>query len=432
MKEASRLWNRTFTILWQGQLISSVGKQAFALSAALWLKHLTESGTLMGLVMTVATLPMVIIGPLSGVLVDRWRRQRLISWTDIIGGLLVLGAALLFLLTPSRTSLLIGVVFAVALATGLLDTISQPAIGASIPDIVPKGRLEAANSLNMAGMQIAVFIAQASAGVLFVAIGMPLLVLANAVTYLWAGGTELVMRIPHRPRPVDARVHPLARFAKDLMEGFRFVVAHRGMRTSLLLYMVLNFLMAPVIVLMPFYVENYLGLGPQWFGYLMALFGVGALVGYLLAGVTPMRGRVREAAVAGSMVVQAAFIIVLVAFPARWFQMAGFVLVGLLNGILNVNFMTLLQTATPPDLLGRVQSLATTGSTAVMPLGMALAGIAFDLLGKSVLLMYVLSGGATLVFSLLGLLSRSYREFLRFVPPAAGKVAAASHSAAEA
>jgi MFS family permease len=107
---------------------------------------------------------MVIVGPLSGVLVDRWRRQRLISWTDIIGGLLVLAAALLFLFAPSRTALLVTVVFAVALATGLLDTISQPAIGACLPDIVPKEKLEPANSLNMAGMQIAVFVAQGSAG----------------------------------------------------------------------------------------------------------------------------------------------------------------------------------------------------------------------------------------------------------------------------
>ena len=315
------LWNRNFSLLWQGQIVSSIGKQTFAVAAMLWLKQITESGTLMGLVMTAAIAPMVILGPIAGVLVDRWDSRRLIAWTDLAGGFLVLGAAAFFFF-PASLPARIGILFGVTILTGLLDSISQPAIGASIPSLVPQKRLEAANGLNMGGVQVAMFVAQGLAGLLFVLVGMPLLVLVNAVTYLVSGTSELFLRIPRAERTPDGHLHPLQRFVGDLVEGLRFVFTHGGMRTSLLLAMAMNFLIAPVIVLMPFFVEDYLGLGPQWYGYLMAAFGLGSLLGFAFAGAVPTRGRARRAVMAASMTLQSALIpvMLLVKHPASRYR----------------------------------------------------------------------------------------------------------------
>ncbi|TFG58584.1 MAG: MFS transporter [Spirochaetales bacterium] len=409
-----KLWNRNFLLLWQGQFISSIGKQLFAMAAMLWLKTITDSGTLMGMVMTVAMLPMVVIGPIAGVIVDRWDRKRLIAWTDIAGGIAVAAAGAVFFLLPDRLAILVGVVFTVTVATGLLDTLSQPSISASLPLLSPAEKLEAANSINMAGLQIAVFISQGLAGLLFVLTGMPVLIMINAATYLCAGISELFIHLPHRSAEADPSIHPWLRFKKYLMEGFRFVYHNRGMRTGLLLNMALNFFVAPVLVLLPFYVEDYIGLPQQWYGYFMAVFGLGGLLGFILAGAFPTRGLAREIAVSGSLMVQTGLIVVMLFFKFPGFQMPAFAVIGLLNGILNVNFNTLIQQITPGNLLGRVQSLSTTAVTAVLPLGMAVSGIIFDAIGKNVPVMFAVSGGMSFLFSIICIFSKEYRRFLRY------------------
>ncbi|MBL8965603.1 MAG: MFS transporter [Spirochaetaceae bacterium] len=425
----TRLWNRNFALLWQGQLVSSFGKQAFSLAALLWLKEATGSGSVMGLVMMAATLPPVLLGPVAGVLVDRWDRRKIIAYTDLAGGLFVLAAAVLFFLLPEATGLLIGAVFAVTLATGLLDTFSQPSIGASVPDLVPKERLEAANGLNMAGIQLAVFGSQGASGLLFSLLGAPLLILWNAATYLYAGVSELFIRIPRQAvRDAEretklAALHPFHRFRLELVEGFSYLRGHRGLWTVILVFALLNFFISPVLVVLPFFATDFLGLGPAWYGYLMAAFGLGSLLGFLGAGFFPTRGKARELVVNGALLVQALLMFVSLFWKAPAAELAAFLLIGLSGGVLNVNVISLVQAGTPPEFRGRIQALMTTVCAGAMPLGMALSGFLFDLSGKNVSLMFGASAVLTLLTTLGALGVKDYRAFLATEPPAAAEAA---------
>ena len=411
-----RLWNRNFALLWQGQLVSSLGKQAFAVTAMLWLKEVTGSGSIMGLLMMSAMLPPVLLGPVAGVFVDRWDRRKIIAYTDIAGGLFVLAAALLFLLLPGAPSLLIGAVFAVTLATGLLDAFSQPSISSSVPKLVPAERLEAANGLNLSGIQLAVFGAQGGSGLLYTILGAPLLVLANALTYLYAGFTELFIRMPAREEGAEeaarAALHPWHRFRLEFGEGLRYLKGERGLLTLVLVYAVLNFLISPVLVILPFFAADYLGLGPAWYGYLMAAFGLGAVLGYLVAGAFPTRGRARELAINGSLVLQTLLTFACLYWREPAAELAIFLVIGITGGLMNVNFSTLIQLRVPPEYMGRVQGLMTTVCAGAMPLGMAVSGFLFDLAGQDVPLMFIASGGSSLVAVAGALAIKDYRDYL--------------------
>jgi DHA3 family macrolide efflux protein-like MFS transporter len=391
--------------------VSSLGKNAFWLAALLWLKETTGSGTLSGLIGGISTVPMVLLGPIAGVFVDRTNRGRLIAWTDIAGGVMVTIAAVLFFTLPGNVPLLLATVFVVTLGTGLLDTFSQPSITASIPDIVPKDKLEAANGLNLSVLHAAMLVAQGVSGLLYRLLGAPLLVAANAVAYLWAGTSELGVKTPDRPRAASGQ-HPWRRFAAELAEGARWVWRHRGLRTVLVLSTILNFLITPLLALMAFFVEDFLGLGPEWLGYLMACYGGGGLIGFAVAGSWRVRGRGRLALVAAAMIGQSATVALMVVLHGIPLQVALFLAAGILGGIVNVHFMTLIQTAAPAELQGRVQSLSTTLATAVMPVGMALSGILYDLTRGNIVLVIGAPGLVMLAASVAALASREYRGFL--------------------
>jgi MFS family permease len=408
-----RFWNRNFTLLWQGQLVSSMGKQVFALVCMLTIKQLTGSGSLMGLLMMAALLPSVLLGPAAGVFVDRLDRRKLIAWTDIAGGIFVLAALAAMLALPNNTPAIIAAFFAVTICTGLLDTFSQPAISASLPDLVPAGSLEAANGLNMGSVQMAIFAAQGGAGLLFKLLGAPLLVLANAATYLYSGVSELFIRIPRREGGRHSGEKPWRRFRLELSEGLRFVARYPGMLAMIVSFTVLNFLVSPILVTLPFFAQNYLGQGPEWYGFFMAAFGIGALSGYLLVAARPSRGRRRAAWMVAGMLGQSILILAALLCRSPYAALPIMFIVGLANGVLNVNINTLMQIVTPRELLGRVNALTQTLAAGAMPLGMALSGILFDLSGQNVPLMFTASGVTMIIASLLPLVvSRDYWGFL--------------------
>jgi DHA3 family macrolide efflux protein-like MFS transporter len=163
---------------------------------------------------------------------------------------------------------------------------------------------------------------------------------------------------------------------------------------------------------MAFFVEDFLGLGPEWLGYLMACYGGGGLIGFAVAGSWRVRGRSRLALVAAAMIGQSATVALMVVLHGIPLQVALFLAAGILGGIVNVHFMTLIQTAAPAELQGRVQSLSTTLATAVMPVGMALSGILYDLTRGNIVLVIGAPGLVMLAASVAALASREYRGFL--------------------
>lgn len=410
---ARRLMNRNFVLLWQGQFVSQLGSQAFTIAMMFWLKHATGSATVMGVVMMASMIPMVVLSPIGGAIADRVSRRRVIIACDLASGVSVLSLAAVMFARPEATSLLIAWLLAVAVVGGIVRAFFMPAIKAAIPSIVPEERIAAANSLNEGSTEVSTLIGQGVGGVLFRVLGAPVLFLIDGVTYIVSAVSETFITIP---QSLPERREPWRGVARavrrELREGLSFVWAHRGMRNLMVAAAVMNFFAMPYFVLLPFYVEDSLRSAPDWYGYLLAVFGGGGIVGYSLAGSARLPGRARGAAMLFALLGVSACMAALGVAPTAWHALALMAIAGLFNGFFHVNTITLLQKGTPEELRGRVFGVLHTLVLGLAPVAMGLAGVAADALDQNVRLLFEVCGGVLLVTAGVAAASPRLRAFL--------------------
>jgi len=409
----ARLANRNFLLLWQGQAISQLGNQAFALTMSLWSMEISGSASLMGLLLAATTLPTSLLAPLGGALADRLPRLRILVACDAIAAAAMLGLGGAALLGSLSKPALVTLLFAAALISGVVNAFFQPALTASIPDLVPADRVTAANSLNQLSIRSAVLMGQAIGGVLFRLAGAPRIFLFDGLTFLYCAGSEALVRMPPRPaRPRVGLAASVGQFRSSLREGWAYVTGTPGLLGYMAAPAAYNFFSMPVGVLLPFFVAINLHAGPEWYGFLLAAMTCGSIAGYLGAGMVRLRGRARGRLLA-TLIALSPVPMLMTGFVHRpWLALAMAFGLGALLGLINVQMISQLQTTTPAALRGRVLGLWTSLATALIPLGMALGGIAGDLTGKNIPLVFTSCGVLTMAVNAASLGRRSTRDFL--------------------
>ncbi len=369
----------------------------------------------MGLLMMTSNLPAVILGPIGGTFADRYSRRKIIIFCDLISGIAVLCLATLMFTKPDAQETILIALFIVSVCVAIVGSFFRPAITAAIPDLVPKQKVSAANSLNQASVQISTFIGQGAGGILFRILGAPVLFLIDGLTYLFSAFSEFFIVIPQTiPEKSLNQSHALKSFKTDTIAGFRYVWQRKGMRTLFAVATLLNFFAMPFFVLFPFYIEDFLKVTTDWYGFLLAAFGIGSLLGYMLAGTIRVAGRTRSTLLISSLIVMSlGFAGLGMVFVPTIALILVFV-IGMLNGFFNINVITLLQITTPSEIRGRVFGLLSTFAMGLAPIALGLSGIVADLTGQNVPLIFIACGVILAIISTIAATAKEFRKFLAY------------------
>ncbi len=415
MQKPMRLFNRNYLLLWQGQTVSRLGNQVFTMAMILWITETTGSKSLLGLLGMVGGIPAVLLGAFGGTFADRFSRRKIIVWSDALNGISILGLAYFFFFTPHNIDLLVVLLFAVSVVSAVIGSFFQPAISASIPDIVPEGKIQQANSFGQLSIQMSVIFGQSLGSFLFTILGAPILVLVNGISFLFSAFSEIFIKIPQKfPEKTESLIEKKEAFKRDFIEGFVFIWSQKGLKKLVFASVLLSFFTMPILVLLPFYVQDALQVKVYWVGFITSAYGIGSLMGYLMAGLLPFRGSQRARFMLVMMILGSLIYSVLGFATGPVFATIVFVLAGIMGGIIQVNILTILQISTPTQIRGRVFGFLTTISGSIAPLGMGLGGVVAGVSGINIPLIYISCGIIMAILATMFILNSDTINYLSF------------------
>ena len=405
---------RNFILLLQGQVVSAVGTHLFVIVTLYWLMEASNSGSLMGLYMMVETLPAALLMPVGGLIADRFDRKRIIVYCDVFNGIAVLMLAALFYSEASQT-LITAMLFVTAGMLGVSAGIFMPAVQSMVPDILPARSLAMGNSLIGMVFSVGEITGKALGGALFLAFGAPLLVLLDGLSYLVSAFTETFIRLPPKEQVARASESTAAEpVIAEMMQGIRYCLKTRGLRNYLALEFCIHASVGLIAINMPFFVRDFLARDADWYGYLMSAMAVGGVLGSLIAGARfNSRGILGRTSVVVCSILYFPLGCVLLALTRDVTQaLILFFLFGLTMTTVMVVGMTLVQSAAPPAIRGRVIAAFSTVVITTFPVSTLIGGLLADALDKNIPVIIFIAAGMSLVLFVPLVMTRALREFL--------------------
>ncbi len=214
---------RGFMLFWLGQFVSILGTGMTQFVLTVWAWQTSGEVTALGLIVFFSLLPGILIGPLAGVLVDRWPRKAVLAGSDAFAAGITGVLWLLFALDQ----LAIWHLYLAAAAAGAAQAFQLPAMSASVALMVPARHLTRANALLGLAGSASLIIAPGLAGALLTVLSLGHIMLIDIVTFAFGTLTLLGIAIPRPPRHADhaagqGRLHAA-------LFGFRYVAARPGL-----------------------------------------------------------------------------------------------------------------------------------------------------------------------------------------------------------
>ena len=368
--------NHDFRRLFIGGLVSQTGDWFNSVALLTLLLSLTGSGEAVGYILIIKLLPSFFVGPLAGVVADRFNRKTIMIIADVLRGIIVLG--FLVVQRPDQVWL----VYTIAAVEIAISTFFDPARSAAIPGIVSRAELISANALSSASWSVTLALGAALGGLVTDAFGRNTAFVIDALSFFVSAAFIAAVRIRSSTSARSKHVSLAdATGVTDLIEGARYLKSNPRVMALLLVKSGWG-LGGGVLLLLTIYGKQIFPIGRDGaasIGLLYAARGTGALIGPVIAGmISSGVPRTMRRAITIAFFVSATFYLFYAQSPSL--VVALICVLGAHSGgsIQWVFSTTLLQMTVPDRFLGRVFALEMALLTLTMSVSTYVTGWGVD------------------------------------------------------
>lgn len=400
-------WKLRFWSIFAGQGLSMLGSAVTQFVLLWWITDNTGKISALGLAGLAALLPQALLGPLGGVIADRYSRQIIMLMTDTINAVCALVLVILFQVEIVE----LWQIYVLMAIRSAMQAFQTPAAMASVSMLVPPSFVPRAAGLNQS-IQGVILIGAAPVGALAMAtmpIGWALSI--DIFTASLGSIPLLLCSIPQTKEPSSQESRSVWR---QFREGFRAVWEDQGLRHLYGLITVTALIVMPLFTLVPMLVKVHFRGGSSEVALLESMSGIGMIIGGgIVAAIAPVK---KVPWILGGFIGACLFVAMTAGVPRGmfWLASAMWMIAAMFNIMANGALIGLIQGGVPNRLQGRVISLLTTLMGLASPFGMMLVIPLGELIGTRWL--FVALGIAGAIIVLIGSLSSSIRIMDKTTP----------------
>lgn len=382
--------NKNFIIIVIGQIISLFGNAIQRFSMSLYLLEFTGSTAAFANILAISTIPYILFAPIAGRLSDKINRKKVMVYLDLFCSILI-GVYALILLRGRDSELIVAIVM---FMLSVCYTLYGPAVVSSIPQIVEEDKLTSANGIiNQVG-SVVNFLGPILAGVLYGLVGIKLIVIINAISFLVSAIMELFLDIPDVARADEAtdngKVLSIDFIKKSFIDmGHSFVYLKKEKKIILGIiasYALCNIFLVPILsIVAPYFINILLALPSQVYGVVEGICALGMILGGFWISIKPKMFSMKKVHYTYIPMIVGVTLMATLGF----IRLNNYVLAGLFGisgmaimlslSLSNVLTLTFIQQEVPSDMLGRVSAFSTAVATISVAPGQLLFGQVIDM-----------------------------------------------------
>lgn len=399
----SALRSPNFRLYFAGQMVSNSGTWMQNIAQSYLVYDITKSELWLGIVACAAGLPVVLLSPIAGVIVDRFPRRNVLMFTQATQMILAL-----ILATLTFTGLVqVWHIVVLAVLLGMTNALDMPSRQTIVVEIVGRDDLYSGIALNSIMNSLGRVLGPAAAGIALVTLGAAWCFLLNAATYVVVLISMVLLRVPYAIKG-DGKASPL----RQMREGLSFARRDPLIPPLLLLAGIGGFFVLPILRMLPAVADVLLHSPQEGYAALSVAEGTGSVLGGILVGwLGPKIGHGRLIAAALSINALAnVFLALQSTIPPAVILTAFF---GSSMILLFVSLNTTIQTVVPDNFRARVLSLYVLGMLGASPFGALTLGALANAFGIDTAL--ILNGIFVTVLS--GAVIAHWPHLLRFHVP---------------